>query len=156
MTVLDNDRTRHALMGAAWITGAALFGIVCVILWWLLFPAQKITVDWSSPAVTPPVVTAGEIVTITTQEFCNEGVEVMVTRSLSNGTAQYQIDPVEYRAPEQGGCAENPHMQVAIPRDTPHGKWHLVIELTYRANPVRTVTVSLETPSFMVVDPERR
>jgi hypothetical protein len=128
-----------------------MFGIVLVILCWLIHPAQAVRVDGTDTSVVPPVVVAGETVTVSTQSVCNDGVAVTITRRLTNGAITTLLDPIEYRAPTRPGCTEDPTLVVEIPIETVPGKYHLQVDITYQANPVRTVTVSTSSAEFQVI-----
>jgi hypothetical protein len=142
-----------------WFAGAIMFGVCAVFLWWMLFPVQKFTqpVDGQYTILnTDETVAAGHSLNLETIGFCNDGVQIHLDRQLTNQSGYISLRPITWFAPPGPVCEGPQRLTVWIPYEVPPGKWTLVFVTTYKANPVRTVTLVKETPPFTVLPQDEK
>lgn len=159
---------RRHVVCVRWVTGALIASaLICgLMLFWTLRPYDTIRVSPEVGLATPPTVTQGGTVTITRDFVCNDGgVDVAVHRWADALTpdgrvaASFDLGIIVFTAPPEPGCAEPSITGVTLPNyvigpDGGAGTFRLRFDLSYKANPIRVVTVSTVTSSFVVVPKE--
>jgi hypothetical protein len=136
-----------------WTAGVVLGATCLVLLYWLIFPAQGLTFSDDSLTTSKKVYTIGENVAVTGGgEFCNNGVETTVERRVESRVGGEILNPLYFFRPSEPYCAPSGNFVVTLPGEIPVGTWHIAIYTTYKANPVRSVTIVRETNEFVIVD----
>jgi hypothetical protein len=141
------------------------FAALGVMLFWLLYPYDAVRVSPEVGLVSPPVVEQGGTVQITRESFCNDGVSVLVQRwadALGDDgrvLAAFDLGTVEFLNDGTPRCFEPSSSGVTLPNyvigaDGGAGTFRLRFDVSYRANPVRVVTVSSVSESFLVLPTE--
>jgi hypothetical protein len=163
-------RRQHRHNVAAAVAMLATLGLVAVWLGLLLWPYDSVRSSPVPSKITPSVIEAGDTVTLTREWYCNDGVDVVVVRwadrydASGHITASLSLPPAQFFA--AGPVCYEPSVQlVAIPPyiiavpTTAGGpavptKYRLRFETTYKANPIRHVTVTSFSDPFVIL-PER-
>jgi len=142
--------TDQSASGAHWvmflISAAAI--ALGIIFYWALRPYNNVTVE---PSVAmPTTVVAGGFVQVETP-ICTWGVgRIDVVRKLIGAHGATLLSGKEvYPKTDEFRCVTNPS-RVEIPPDTAPGEYRYELELSYQANPIRTVTVETITNPFTV------
>ena len=141
--------TRIRLLWALITVAAAALAVVA---FWLLYPYDNVTVEPSSNLRTQHV--PGDILTVSTP-ICTHGTgRIYIVRKLISQYAADFLLPREVypQHPDETLCLTNVS-SVELPPDLAPGQWRFEIELTYQANPIRTVMVESITPPFTVTAP---
>ncbi len=145
---------------------AVAFAAIGLMLFWLLYPYDLVTFKGDPGLATPDVVEQGGIVTVTRDEFCNNGTDTAVHRwadrydADGNVTASFDLGVVEFYnptgepvcfAPSSAGLTL-PNFVIG-PNGAP-GVFRLRLVTTYKPNPIRTVEVVTTSTPFRVLPTE--
>ena len=144
-------RTERHVQQSVIVCLAVAFALVMLLLVWLLNPAGGVRYADGATTIDQTEYHSGDIVTITTPEYCNDGHAVTVTRKIGNELGALILQPIEFYAPAAPVCISPSQAGVMIPSEIPPGRWQIIIESTYQANPVRRVTLTVVTPMFTVI-----
>jgi len=148
-----------------WVTGAlALTGaILALLLFWLLRPYDLVTFKGDPGVATPQVVEQGGVVTVTREEFCNNGTDIAVHRwadrydSDGNVTASFDLGIVEfYNLTGEPVCFSPSSAGITLPNfvvgpNGSRGVFRLRLVTTYKPNPIRTVEITTTSTPFTVL-----
>jgi hypothetical protein len=146
--------TDQAASGTHWVlflitTTAIILG---VLAYWAFRPYDNVIVEPSTNLRTQHV--PGDILTVSTP-ICTHGTgRIHVVRKLISQYAADFLLPQEVypQNPDQTVCLTSVS-SVQLPDDLRSGEWRYEIELTYQANPIRSIMVESITPPFTVTAP---
>lgn len=145
--------SRRAYEGLLWVMGAIVLAACLLVLYWLLFPAEKVTVGQGPWKTDKSQYRPGDRVLVAGPETCNIGTGLQLVRHVADDFSSIQLNPIEYYIPPQAPVCINPTtLFVTIPSDLPDGQYRIVFDATYRANPIRQVTITHSTNEFRVDD----
>jgi len=152
--VTGKPRARSAYIRCATLAGVVLALICAVVLYWLLFPAQMFDAS-SPPTIDGQQYEPGGPVTFTYESLCvDQQRDLTVQRLVVNNDTGLTLHllPYSYEAGDiETGCRSGVVEVTPLPPEVVAGSYHLQIDLTYQANPVRTVTETYDTPNFTIV-----
>jgi hypothetical protein len=134
--------------------------LLAVTMFWLLRPYTNVT---STPFTTDRTsYVAGDTVTLT-NTFCWDGTPFMAERFLVTKISRLAAGRVEfpngYALPAiqekyaATGCAPST-VKIELPSTLPEGEWRVEYRTSYRANPIRVVSVETPSNSFQVTAPK--
>lgn len=147
--------TRRLMMWGASFGIGLLLAATVLALYWLLFPGTAFVV--TPPHTTKQVYAPGGPVIIKYESFCTtRSVDFLVQRVAISDKSGQQLFFLPYafdsgHNPQR--CYQDVLPVIPLPAEMREGFWHLEISLSYKANPVRTVTQTFVTNDFEVVDP---
>jgi hypothetical protein len=140
----------------------AIIGIGFILVgYWAIRPYDMVRVSPEDAVTTPPVVEQGDTVMVTRASFCNDGVDLAVHRwadSMVDGkpVASFDLGTIVFFSDGEPACFEPSVTGVTLPNyvigpDGGPGAFRLRFDISYRPNPVRTITISSTTTEFVVV-----
>lgn len=152
-------KARHVYLNFVLIFGSILGVILLVMLYWLLRPYDNIS--FTPFETNQTEYRNGDVISMT-DEFCWDGTPFTVRRffvspisKISAGTVEfpngYALPAVEEKFGQ--GCAPST-VRVDIPPSIPPGEWAIAYEVSFRANPVRTIELSNTSNTFTVLSPD--
>lgn len=132
---------------AAWFSIFSASAIFLLVLCWLAYPYDPVTINVLPLPVEYHEVKAGESIAYTVDRCRHTDKVVHVATLLVGGV---QISYPETVAADNVGCAKRIFSKI-IPEYIPAGEYHLHLAYTFQMNPIRSVTVLAETDTFKVV-----
>ncbi len=172
-----SSRSRRRFL--EWFTFAAILvalAAVSLCIYWLVYPYNEFRMDPGPYPLTKsstvengiPVIPHGMPLEFTLTGPCNEGVDVITIRwfdlydkylffepDAEHPAASISVPPWEFynsttTAPD---CPTETPVSVRVPDYIEHGLvYRFRFEITYKPNPIRTITVSATTEQFRLVD----
>lgn len=152
------------MIGHVALVAALVLTVACgVCIYWFVAPYNLVSFpDGNVATVTPKVVPAGGTIVGSFPTYCNQGVDVMVTRTLvvwkADGTrgAAIPVNAIKFYTDGQPRCDSPRTDPVPLPPEaiayTPEGTvYSFEVITTYKANPIRFVQVPSSTEKFTVV-----
>lgn len=133
------------------------FGCSALAGYWLFIQPSNILSDVTGPAVINSSgsnkVIAGQIMTVD-RSFCvnNDQIKGTVTRTFTNHVVYQLPDTSTYTTGKGTGCMEKQYI-VDIPSVLPSGEYEYRVHITYRLNPLKTVTFALTPIPLHVTNP---
>jgi hypothetical protein len=149
--------TRKIFLVGSTILGGILALLCLLCLWWMLNPTYLFE-------VTPPHTDAkryqpGGPVTLQYEEFCTQHQKaIQVQRIAVQEETGRRLHFLLYTYAAEDvtlGCLEDLSVEYPLPDDMAPGRWHLETEISYQANPVRAVTQTFVSNSFIVEQEQR-
>lgn len=134
-----------------WFASSALIG------YWLFFQPDNILSNVNSSAFvngnSSNKVIAGETM-IVDRSFCinDDKIKGEVTRTFTNHVVYQLPDTSSLSIGKGTGCREKQYV-IDVPLALPSGEYEYRVHITYRLNPLRTVTYSLTPIPLQVVNP---
>jgi hypothetical protein len=148
-----SDKKKHFYFKFLWAAGASLAVVCLVLLFWLIFPQPQVSYTGAGMRTTETIYNVGDPVTVIDDgTFCNGGVETVIERRVESAIGGTVLNPIYFFAPEQLVCIDNNSFVVSLPTEIPKGQWHIAIYTTYKANPVRSLTIERRSNTFTVTD----
>jgi hypothetical protein len=156
--------TKHRVAAVALLVTSVL---IAAWLFALLRPYDAVRFPPAPATVTPSVIKAGGEVTLTREAYCNDGVDITLTRwadridEHGRVTASLSLPPVQFY-PAGPACVAPSVQRIVIPDyikaapavpggpDVPT-KYRLRFETSYQANPIRVVTVESLSEPFVIL-----
>jgi hypothetical protein len=141
----------------AWIFLFVCFGCMAVVGYWLFIQPSNVLSDVKGPAFvnngTSNQVTAGQTMVVG-RSFCvnNDQIRGVVTRTFTNHVVYQLPDTSSFSMGKGTGCREKQYI-VDIPSVLPSGEYEYRVHITYRLNPLKTVTFSLTPIPLQVTNP---
>ena len=157
--------TRKHVLCVRWFSAALVvtFAAIGLMLFWLLYPYDLVTFRGDPGLATPKVVEQGGVVTVTRDEFCNNGTDISVHRwadrydSDGNVTASFDLGIVEfYNLTGEPVCFSPSSAGITLPNfvvgpNGSSGVFRLRLVTTYKPNPIRTVEITTTSTPFTVL-----
>ncbi len=124
----------------------------CVLGYWWFWPYEVIRpfADLSKPVpVMTPLVKQGGVLIYSVGLCKTTSIVGTINRAFVDGLV-FEMPPV--KALMARGCRDGEQSEVAVqvPMTLPPGRYHLEAEVSYRVNPIRTMTYSFVTQTFVV------
>lgn len=156
------SRALSAYVRVLWVVGAVVLAAVILLLYALLRPYDYVVIEGEAKMLGPSTIHPGEAVVWTRETQCiTGGVEITSQfwarlSSELNGQKFYteRLIPDIRFLNEQDACRTPAVSSVIIPDYLIPGEYILVIETTYKANIVRTVSLTTYSPKFTVIAKE--
>lgn len=133
----------------------ALATVFAVLIYLMMAPVSGVTITSTKLVSEKLTYEQGDVVHFTSPgEYCNNGgYTVTLARDYSSEVGFIRLPIAGAYSPPEPYCEANAVFQSSIPEDLPPGKWQLVLRITYKANPVRTVTLTQVSNFFTVSAP---
>jgi len=157
-----HGRAVSAYVRVLWVVGAVVLAAVLLLFYALVRPYDYVVVEGEAKMIGPSKIYPGEAVMWTRETQCiTGGVEITSqfwARLVSelDGQKFYteRLIPDIRFLNEQDACRKPAVSSVIIPDYLIPGEYILVIETTYKANIVRTVSLTTYSPKFTVLPKE--
>ena len=137
------------------LSGIILAGVIALFLYWLIRPYDLLQVIGEPTLINVPAdgtYAPGDTVAWTRPIICNYGTGTQDNlRWIENGQSGVAIQISNTQFPQPKGelpvCVEDNITRFVIPADAVRdGMWRFRTDITYRANPVRTITITTYSP----------
>lgn len=152
-----DTRAHKWAIRTAMVLGTVLMVACVVIIYWLVKPYSY--VEATQPKVVDGPFKPGGPAYLQYESFCiNEPVAITVQRSSINQTTGRILHFLSYEFPAdsvQVKCFEDLiTTPVPLPPELLPGKYQLEVKITYKPNPVRSVTETFTSDVFEVIEPD--
>jgi hypothetical protein len=129
-------------------TLALLFGVLCVIGFWLWYPYNPVTYYDLPYHVEPKIVKSGEELTYSFRYCKNTNLSPDIQRDYVDGIIFRSSNSTSLA---RAGCGTF-YLTETIPTTLPAGNYFLQITIQYHMNPLRTITYVNRTEQFKVIE----
>lgn len=133
----------HAIMWSGILGGYAL---IFTVLFWVLYPYNILTFHAGNGTILTPRVKSGEYIQMRQNSCKHMKLKSEVNRQFIDGIV-YQVPTFINNRPV--GCYDVVEY-IYIPKAIPPGEIKIYTTITFRPNPLRSVTYTVETGSFIV------
>jgi hypothetical protein len=123
--------------------GAVIYFII--VGWWILYPYKILTIDHPIKILSSEV-KAGEMLWYQISYVKHKEMEGILTRKLLNDYVVELRSAVVNQRPGK----DNPIVGVMTPIHAQPGRYTLSWSVTYKVNPIRSITVSAESEPFII------
>ena len=124
-----------------------ILGII-VFLYWTLYPYNSLYFQGNNGLIMDEKVKSGGYINMT-QNYCKTGDFITtVDRQFVDGFI-YSSPAIYGRRPE--GCHEVIEV-IYIPKNLPAGRYHISTNISYKANPLRTMVQNVKSNEFVVTN----
>lgn len=132
----------------AWVTIILFIFIILLISFWGLWPYTPIKFNKLPLPVSTKTVKRGEVLRYET-DFCKYSRTIPSVQKIFVDSITYNIVS-PFVSSKQVGCADL-DIGLEVPKALPVGNYHLQIIYNYKVNPIREITVVVESETFDVV-----
>lgn len=135
----------NPLLCAWYITAVAIFSILGLLGYWLLFPYK--TIDIEVEKIMTPHVERGQHLRYAVDWCKHIDNPAILSRKFEDGII-YHVPETRSDVPK--GCVDGKIISVYVPKALPPGEYILEVIITYQLNPIREASVQYRTPTFTV------
>jgi len=150
--VQPHPRLAKFVSSVTFYTFLVLATVFAVFIYLMMAPVSGVTSTSTELVSDKATYKQGEVAFFTSPgKYCNNnGYTITLTRDYSSERGFVRLPIAGVYSPPEPYCEANVVFPSSIPEDLPPGKWQLILRITYKANPVRTVTIT-EASNFFTV-----
>jgi hypothetical protein len=154
MTTTRNKKMRKWLYWVTTFLGMLLTVICVIVIYWLVVPYNWIEAD--DPETSSEVYEPGTEVIYIYERFCTtQQMDLTVQRYIYSVDTGRKLALLPYSFGADNvivDCFNDLAIAVPLPKEVGPGEYYIQTDMSYKANPVRRVTQSFITNTFIVED----